>query len=468
MHARKPRLLTAMPLLAGAACAAHAATTVDTTALAREILDEQIAIDTTYQVGTAKAAAALARRFRDAGYAEADVRELAPADHPEKGNVVVRLRGKGGAKPVLYIMHLDVVAAKREDWTSDPFKLTERDGWLYGRGTIDMKGQVAAVAANLIRMKREGYVPERDIVAAFTADEEAGGAANGVAFLLDKHRALVDAEFSINPDGGEAGMKNGKRLYLGVQTSEKTFHTLTLTLTDKGGHSSRPTADNPIYRMSKDLARLSEHRFPVHLSDTTRAYFARRAALESGQVADDMRSAGSATPDPAALDRLSQVVETNIVLRTTCTITGIEGGHAENALPQRVSATLQCRVIPGEPLESIERQVRDAIQDPALEVTVRPPGAPGPESPPSPAILGKVEKTVKGMWPEVLVLPYMSAGATDSKYLRAAGIPAYGVDAMFDDLDDGRAHGRDERISVAVFAQEVEFTGRLMREVAKR
>src|SRR6185436_13312238 len=187
---------------------------------------------------------------------------------------------------------------------------------------------------------------------------------------------------------------------------------------------------------------LSEFRFPVHFTDTTRAYFAGRAALETGQVQADMRSAGGASPDPAALERLSQVVETNIVLRTTCTITEIAGGHAENALPQRVSATLQCRVIPGEPLDGIAEQVRAAIGDPALEITVRTPGAPGPESPPSPAILGKVEKIAGDMWPGVLVLPQMSPGATDSKYLRAAGIPAYGVDAMFDDLDDGRAHGR--------------------------
>jgi len=444
----------------------RAADTADTATLARAILDELIAIDTTHENGSTKAAAALARRFRDAGFAAADVVEVAPADHPEQGNLVVRLHGKGGAKPVLYIGHLDVVAAKREDWTKDPFKLTEEDGWLYGRGTIDMKGQDAAVAANLIAMKREGYVPDRDIVAAFTADEEAGGVANGVDFLLREHRDLVDAELAINPDGGEAGMKKGRRLYIGLQTSEKVFHTFTLTATDKGGHSSRPTADNPIYRMSRALARLADWRLPVHLTDTTRAYFAGRAGLESGQLQGDMRSAGGAAPDAGALERLSKVVETNIVLRTTCTITEIQGGHAENALPQRVAATLQCRVIPGESLAELQQRVVAALAEPGIEVSVRTQGTPSPDSPPSPSIVGKVESVTHALWPDVIVLPYMSAGATDSKYLRAAGIPAYGVDGMFDDLDDGRAHGRDERIGVAAFAQEVEFTGRLMRAVA--
>jgi acetylornithine deacetylase/succinyl-diaminopimelate desuccinylase-like protein len=434
--------------------------------LAREILAQLIAINSTHAHGTTAAAAALADRFRAAGFAPADVVEVAPADHPEQGNLVVRLRGKGKAKPVLYIGHLDVVEAKREDWNYDPFTLTEKDGWLYGRGTIDMKGQDASVAATLLQMKRAGFEPDRDIIAAFTADEESTGS-NGVDFLLREHRPLVDAEFAINPDGGEAGMKKGRRLYVGMQTSEKVFYTLKLTLADKGGHSSRPTAANPIYRLAADLTRLADFRFPVHLTDTVRAYFAARAKLESGQVRDDMVSASGASPDPAAIERLSQQVETNILMHSTCTVTQIAGGHAENALPQRAEAMLQCRILPGESLDGVREQIAARIGDPDLQISVQTPGKPSPESPLTPRIVAAVQRVANSIWPDVIVLPSMSPGATDSLYLRQAGIPSYGVDGMFDDLDDGRAHGRDERIGVAVFADEVKFTGALMREMSR-
>jgi len=435
--------------------------------LAREILGELIGINTTQPHGTTVAAAALAKRFRDAGFAPADAVEIAPAQHPEQGNLVVRLHGSGKARPVLYIGHLDVVEAKREDWNYDPFVLTEKDGWLYGRGTIDMKGQDAAVAANLIAMKRAGFVPDRDIIAAFTADEESGHFGNGVDFLLGEHRPLVDAEFAINPDGGEAGMKNGRRLYVGMQTSEKVFYTLKLTLTDKGGHSSRPTASNPIYRLATDLTRLADFHFPAHLTGTTRAYFAARAKLESGQLQADMLAVGGDKPDPAAIERLSQQVETDIMLRSTCTVTQIAGGHAENALPQRVEATLQCRIIPGESLDGVRERIAARLADPNVQISVFTDGKPSPESPLTPRIVAAAGKVTQAIWPGVIVLPQMSAGATDSLYLRGAGIPSYGVDGMFDDLDDGRAHGRDERIGVAAFADEVKFTGALLREVSR-
>ena len=354
---------------------AFAADTAPPVPVAREILAQLIAINSTHAHGTTIAAHALAERFRAAGFATADVIEVAPPDHPEQGNLVVRLHGTGKAKPVLYIGHLDVVEARREDWNYDPFALTEKDGWLYGRGTIDMKGQDSAVAATLLEMKRTGFVPDRDIVAAFTADEESTGS-NGVDFLLREHRPLVDAEFAINPDGGEAGMKNGRRLYLGMQTSEKVFYTLRLALTDKGGHSSRPTAANPIYRLAADLTRLADFRFPVRLTDTVRAYFAARAKLESGQVRNDMLSVSGASPDPAAIERLSQQVETDILLRSTCTVTQIAGGHAENALPQRVEATLQCRILPGEALDGVREQIVARIADPELQISVLTPGKP--------------------------------------------------------------------------------------------
>jgi acetylornithine deacetylase/succinyl-diaminopimelate desuccinylase-like protein len=430
--------------------------------LARDTLSELIAINTTQARGTTDAARALAARALAAGFPPADVTVLAPDGHPEKGNLVVRLHGRTGARSVLYIDHLDVVEARREDWTFDPFKLTEEDGWLYGRGTIDMKGQDAAVLTSLIRMKQEGVVPARDIIVAFTCDEESLGV-NGVEWLLKEHRDLVDAALVVNPDGGEAGLKQGRKLYVAVQTSEKVFLTFSLETTDKGGHSSRPTGDNPIYRLAAGLDRLAKLRFPLHLTETTRLYFDRRAAIEEGQGRSDMKAILRVPPDPAAVERLSSVVETNIQLRTTCTTTMIDGGHAENALPQRARATVQCRVIPGESSDTVAAAIRSAVADPKIVLSVVTPAALAPDSPPTPAVLAMVEGVTSSMWPGVVVLPEMSPGASDSLYTRRLGMPSYGIDGMFDDLDDSRAHGRDERISVAAFAEELEFTYRLMR-----
>jgi acetylornithine deacetylase/succinyl-diaminopimelate desuccinylase-like protein len=437
-------------------------------ALAREILRELIDTRSTHDVGTTELARKIQTRLLAAGFAALDAQLLIPSDHPRAGNVVARLHGRGKGKPVLYLCHLDVVAANPEDWTRDPFHLTEDDGWLYGRGTIDMKGQDAAVLAALLDLKSEGFIPERDIIVAFTADEESGGERNGVDWLLTEHRDLVDADLVINPDGGEAGMKAGRRLYVGVQTSEKMSMAFEAEVTDKGGHSSRPTADNPIYRLSEGLARLSKFRFPVHLTETTRQYFERRAAIETGATKSDMLAAAKTPPDSAALERLSAVVETNILLRTTCTATQIEGGHAQNALPQRARATLQCRIIPGESQDSVRDTLARVLDDPTIKISVITAATPSPESPISGKVLPTVEKVAHQLWPTVVILPQMGAGASDSKYTRLVGMPSYGIDGMFDDLDDARAHGRDERIGVAAFGQEVDFTYRLMREVSRQ
>jgi len=458
-------LLVASAVIGGSAQAAPEAREPT---LARDILRELIDTRSTHDVGSTELARKIQARLLAAGFAPADAQLLIPKDHPRAGNVVARLHGSGKGKPVLYLCHLDVVAANPDDWTRDPFRLTEDNGWLYGRGTIDMKGQDAAVLAALLRMKSEGFVPKRDIVVAFTADEEAGGERNGVDWLLSEHPSLVDADLVINPDGGEAGMKNGRRLYVGVQTSEKMSMAFEAEVTDKGGHSSRPTAENPIYRLSEGLARLSKFRFPTHLTETTRQYFARRAAIETGATRSDMLAAAKTTPDPAALERLSAAVETNILLRTTCTATQIEGGHAQNALPQRARATLQCRIIPGESQDSVRDTLARVLDDPTIKISVITPATPSPESPLSGGILPVVEQVAHQLWPDIVILPQMGAGASDSKYTRLVGMPSYGIDGMFDDLDDARAHGRDERIGVAAFSQEVDFTYRLMREVSKQ
>ncbi|MEO8927230.1 MAG: M20/M25/M40 family metallo-hydrolase [Caulobacteraceae bacterium] len=437
-------------------------------ALGRAILKQLVEIDSTHAFGSTGAAKAIATRMIGAGFAPADVQVLIPLGHPTKGNVVIRLRGSGKARPLLYIGHLDVVEARREDWTYDPFVLTEKDGWFYGRGTIDMKGPDAALISALIRLKREGFVPDRDIVVAFTADEEAGGDFSGVDWLLKTHRDLIDAALVMNPDdgGGEAGMKNGRRLYVSVQTSEKIYVTYQLEAIDKGGHSSRPTAGNPIYRLARALTAIEQHPFPVHLTATTKAYFRGRAALETGQVKVDMLDAGSPDPPSGAIQRLAGQVETNILMRTTCVATMVDGGQGESALPRRARAVIQCRVIPGEPVERVEKALATTIDDPAVKITVFTPPTPSPESPPSPEVIGAVARVAKAMWPEVAILPIMSPGASDSAFTRSAGIPSYGVDGIFDDVDDERAHGRDERIGVAAFSEELEFTYRLMKALA--
>jgi acetylornithine deacetylase/succinyl-diaminopimelate desuccinylase-like protein len=447
--------------------AAISADSTATESLARDLLKQLVEINTTHAHGSTDAAKALAGRFLAAGFSPQDVSFLAPADHPTKGNLVVRLHGHGNGQPILYIGHLDVVEAKPEDWSFDPFRLTEKDGWLYGRGVIDMKGQDVAMAVSLLRLKQEGFQPARDLIVAFTADEESGGDANGVSWLLDAHRDLIDAQLVINPDGGEAGMKSGRKLYVAVQTSEKTFLTFAVQVTDKGGHSSRPTADNPIYRLSAALSRLSQFRFPVQLTATTKEYFARRAELEHGQLQADMRAISHGAVDSAVIDRLSAVVETNIMLRTTCTATMIEGGHAENALPQRARAVLQCRVIPGESPESVQKTLQTALADPLVAISTITPATPNPESALTRSLVRAVEEVTHSIWPSVIVLPEMSPGATDSRYTREHGIPSYGIDAMFDDLDDARAHGRDERIGVLAFKEELEFTYRLMKALAQ-
>jgi acetylornithine deacetylase/succinyl-diaminopimelate desuccinylase-like protein len=328
-----------------------------------------------------------------------------------------------------------------------------------------MKGQDTATLTALIRLKKEGFVPDRDIIVAFTADEEAGGDASGVDYLLQHDRPLIDAAFVINPDAGGGALKDGHRLALGIQTSEKVFVTYQLEVRDKGGHSSMPTPANPIYAMSRALARLGAFSFPVHLTDTTRASFAGRAALESGQRAADMREVASGRISPRALERLSAETETNVALRTTCVATTIDGGQGESALPERVRALVQCRVIPGETSEETLATLTRVLDDPRIQISVFTAAKESPESPLDPKVVEAVRSVADGMWPGVPILPDMSAGASDSAFTRSAGIPSYGVDGIFDNIDDDRAHGRDERINIEAFDEELEFTWRLMKRL---
>lgn len=433
-------------------------------ALGRGVFKELIEIDSTHAKGSSIAAHALEKRLLAAGFDKADVIFLAPKDHPTKGNLVVRLRGKSKLKPVLFIGHLDVVDARAEDWSVDPFKFTEQDGQFYGRGAVDMKDGDAALAEALIRLKREKYVPARDILVAFTADEEAGGDANGPAFLLADHRDLVNAALVLNFDDGGGGLKDGKRHGFHIGTSEKVYATFTVEATGPGGHGSLPGKDNPIYRVADGLSRLEVYRFPVTLSDTTRDFFAKMAELDpSNPESADMRAMAGPTPDPAAVDRLSQDPFNNALLRTTCVATLISGGHAENALPQRARATIQCRMLPEDKVEAVQAKIVAALADPKLTLTLDAPPIQAPASPVDPAVKARIASVVNDVWGEQPLISDLSTGFSDARHFRAAGMPTYGVGGVWMDETENRAHGRDERVPVIGFDESLEYTYRLMK-----
>ena len=422
--------------------------------LARSIFKELIEVNTTNSVGdNTRAAEAMAARFRQAGYQESDIHILSPS--PRKGNLVVRLRGTGAARPILFIGHLDVVEANRSDWSFDPFEFREQDGYFYGRGTQDMKGDDAILVTTFLRMKRDGFKPVRDMILALTADEE-GGPANGVKWLLENHRDLIDAAFCINPDGGAANIRNGRRTFLGMQAAEKMSVTFKLEVTNPGGHSSLPPKENAIYTLAEALTRLAKFDFPVHLFDVTRTGFERRSAIYQGQLASDMKAVVQDPADPAAVARLSAIPVYNSQLRTTCVATMLSGGHAQNALPQLAAATVNCRVLPVESQAEVENTLKKVIGDPKVKFSVTSAAKP---SPPSfdPGILDSISTTASKFWPGIPVIPKMSTGATDGLYLRNAGIPTYGVSGIFIDEEDIRAHGRDERIPVKSFYEAIDF-----------
>jgi len=435
--------------------------------LARDMLKSLVEINTTHAFGSTEAAKAIQGWLLTAGFAASDVVLLAPPDHPTKGSVVARYRGKQAGRPVLFLGHLDVVEAKSEDWTVDPFKLTEKDGWFYGRGSFDMKDGDAALVESLIRLKREHYVPDRDLIFAFTADEEAGGDSNGPAFLLKEHRDLIDAAEVINLDGGGGDLQEGRPLYFEVGTSEKTYLTFTLETTSPGGHGSLPGPDNAIYRLADGLGRLEAYKFPVMLTATTRTSFDKLAALQPGPSSADMRAVAQTPPDLAAAERLSKNVRMNAQLSTTCVATLISGGHAENALPQRAKATVQCRMMPGDTAANVQTQLIATLSDSAIRVTQDAPPIVSPESPPTPQIMDKIAAVTHSMWPGVPLVPTMATGFSDDRQTRNAGMPSYDVSGVWMDIDENRAHGKDERVGVKAFDESVEFTYRLIKAMGR-
>lgn len=434
-------------------------------ALARALLEELVRINTGPNGSTRAAAEAMAARLLAAGYDRGDVQVVGPEG--ERRNLVARLRGsRAGVRPILLMAHLDVVDARPEDWSFDPFVLREEGGWFYGRGTRDNKAGAATIVANMMRWKREGWVPRRDVIAVLTTDEETDAAA-GIRWLLEKRRDLVDAAYCLNTDGGDGELRDGKPYIFNIQAAEKIYGDFRLEVRNRGGHSSLPRADNAIYTLANALQRLAAHQFPMQLTEVTRAYLQRTARLARGQRADDLLNVamrGEGAND--AVQRLSLDPAINALLRTTCVATQLEGGHAPNALPQFAAATVNCRAIPGTSLAELETMLTRVVADSEVRIVSVGDWIPSPPSPLFPHLLATIERLSKEFFPGASVIPSMSSGATDGLYLRNGGIPTYGVSALFDDPADVRAHGRDERISVSGYYAAVRFWYRMIKELA--
>jgi acetylornithine deacetylase/succinyl-diaminopimelate desuccinylase-like protein len=456
-------------LCAGIAAISSLAQVDDSTRqLARGIFQQLIEINTTDYVGNVTTAAqAMAQRLLDAGFPPSDVQVLGP--NARKRNMVARIHGTGARKPILFICHLDVVEARREDWSMDPFKFIEKDGYFYGRGTEDVKDGDALLVTTFIRLKKEGFRPDRDLILALTADEE-GGAFNGVDWLLKNHRDLVDADFILNPDAGDFEMDQGKRLLVGIEASEKLYADFQLEVTNKGGHSSLPTPDNAIYQLANGLTRLGRYHFPFELNEVTRAYFAKESQIVGGQESTDMKAILQSPPDQAAIARLSATPFYNSRMRTTCVATRLDAGHANNALPGFARAIVNCRILPGHTVEETRQDLIKILDQPEINVTFLDNSGlgprPNPPSPLRPDVMGALDKVVKEMWPGVPVIPVMDAGASDGAISRAAGIPTYGVPGVFIDINDDRSHGRDERLPVASFYEGLDFYYRFLKALS--
>jgi acetylornithine deacetylase/succinyl-diaminopimelate desuccinylase-like protein len=463
-------LLSCSALLSPATHAQVSATAPD--AQHQEAVDlfrELIEINTTDSVGNVTTAAkAMQQRFLAAGFPASDMQLLGPNDR--KQNLVLRYHGAPGKKPILLIGHLDVVEARREDWTTDPFQFVTKDGYFYGRGTQDMKDSDAILVETLLRMHRDGFKPDRDIILALTADEE-GGKSNGVAWLVQNHRDLIDAEYVLNPDGGGVELRQGKATIFSVDASEKLYADYQLSVTNPGGHSSLPVPDNAIYELADGLERLAHYDFPTELNGVTRAYFEAESKIMSGQTAADMRAVLKTPPDPDAVKRLNQSPEYHSTLRTTCVATRLDAGHANNALPQRALGIVNCRILPGHSKEEVRQEIIRVLNSPKITVQYVGDGGEGqgeifekapdkkalPPAPINPAVMNALQQIVGKMWPGVPVVSTMADGASDGIYTNAAGMPTYGVSGIALESGDVRAHGKDERLPIASYDRGVDF-----------
>jgi acetylornithine deacetylase/succinyl-diaminopimelate desuccinylase-like protein len=432
----------------------------------RELYRELVEINTTLSSGSCtRAAEAMAAHLRTSGIPERDLHMIVPPEWPTQGNLVAHLPGYDDEQqPLLLLAHIDVVEANPDDWERDPFTLIEEDGYFYGRGTADDKAMAAIFTDALIHMKQTGFHPKRTIKLALTCGEETPGEFNGVSYLLEHHRDLIDAQFALNEGAFAVAGPNGQKIFNGIQAGEKTYQDYQLEIRNPGGHSSRPVPDNAINRLAAALTRIAEYQFPITFNDTTRAYFTRMAKLSGGQTGQDMLAILQESPDPDALARITADAGFNSMLHTTCVATMLDAGHAPNALPQRARANVNCRIFPGQTQEQVRQVLSEVANDTNIAITFAdPPESTSPPPPLTPEIVGPMETVSKQMWPQVPVIPFMQAGGTDGRLLTPAGIPTYSISGMFADPNTMNIHGLNERIPVPSLYESREFLNRLIR-----
>jgi acetylornithine deacetylase/succinyl-diaminopimelate desuccinylase-like protein len=430
--------------------------------LARSIFKELIEINTTHSTGsTTVASNAISKRLKAAGFSDDEIIISGPGLNDQ--NLIVRMKGSSQKPPILLLAHLDVVEARREDWSFDPFQFLEQDGYFYGRGTMDIKDGAAILVACFIRMKEERFIPDRDLILALTAGEEGGPEFSGVEWLLKNHRSMIEAEFCINMDAGDPHIIRGKRMYRTVSASEKGYLNFNLEVKNSGGHSSIPVKENAIYTLAKGLIKLSNYDFPVHLDEVTKSYFEKMSLIEKGQLAADMKTIVANPEDATVILRLSSIPFYNALIRTTCVATMLQAGHAENALPQTAKAVINCRVLPGESEIEIKKTILEVLDDSLIIVSTLTSLGDNPASPLKPEVMQIIENVTYKMWPGIPIVPIMETGGTDGSSLRSAGIPTYGIAGVFIDIEDIRAHGKDERIGVKEFYDGLEYEYQLIK-----
>lgn len=437
----------------------------------KALYKELVEINTTLSAGSCTAAAeAMAAHLKAAGFPDGDLHLVVPPERPKDGNLVAVLPGSDpNAKPMLLLAHIDVVEANRADWERDPFTLIEEDGYFYGRGTADDKAMAAVFTDSMMRFKRDGYVPHRTIKMALTCGEETPKVFNGVEYLIANHRDLIDAGFAINEGSGGRLNSEGKHVFLGIQAGEKTYQDYTLEVTNPGGHSSRPVKDNAIYHLANGLARLGAYDFPIALNEAVKAHFEAMSAIDPPESAAALKAVLADPNDAAAVALIAKDPGRNSMMRTTCVATMVDAGHAKNALPQRATATVNCRILPGVSVETVKADLVTVLADDQIKVTLD--GAPDPEAPVpplTPEVLDVVKEVSAGLWPGVPLVPTMATGATDGRYLNAAGVPTYGLSGMFGDPDGGGAHGLNERIRVQSLKDGRDFLYRAVKLYAEQ
>ncbi len=459
-------LVLASALVGGATAADRSG---DGEAAFRALYKELVETNTSHSVGSCTLAAErMSARLKAAGYADPDIRLFVPDEFPKDGGLVAVLHGKGSKKkPILLLAHVDVVEAKREDWTRDPFTLIEEGGYFYGRGTSDDKSMAAIFTDLLVRYKQEGYAPQRDIKLALTCGEETSGAFNGADWLATRHRDWIDAAYALNEGGDGELDANGKRVVLNVEAAQKVYQDYQLETTNPGGHSSQPVPDNALYEMAAAITRLSKFEFPILLSDTTRAYFTKMSSIVGGEMGRAMLALVKNPGDAQADAIVSSSKKYHSILRTTCVPTMISGGHAENALPQSVRTNVNCRIMPGTSIESVRDSLAAAIDDPNVKVTIHQPTSPATPSPAlSPEVMEGVQTVAARVYPGAPVLPVLDTGASDGIYVSAHGIPTYGVSGIFVDPDLGNIHGLNERVGVKALLDGRQFHYQLVKLLA--